>query len=140
MKKMDELGREIPDPVPRAPPVGFRRELSMAERVRRMVRSETLALEAERAGYESFAEADDFDVDDEMADPETPYEALFDPPVELTLQTLREEFGPNSDRYVDYLERAVNELRGSSDGNETEVAADSSADAGGSPKDTAEAT
>ena len=79
----DLLGREIPDEVPVAPPLGYIRQPSMVEHMREMVRSELLRREALSAGFESFDEADDFDVPDE--DPLEfsgyEYEAVFEPPV-----------------------------------------------------------
>lgn len=71
-------GREILDPTPMAPPVGYKRHPSLAEQIREMVRSERLAAEAAAAGYETFEEADDFDVDDDV-DPNSKYEGDFDP-------------------------------------------------------------
>lgn len=51
---------------------------SLGDRVRELIRSEKLALEALEAGYETFEEADDFDVpDDDTFDPQTPYEEVF---------------------------------------------------------------
>jgi len=74
---LDEEGREIMDPTPIAPPVGYKRQPSMVEIVRDMIKSERLRLEAEHAGMESFEEADDFEVDD--YDPSSPYEEHFEP-------------------------------------------------------------
>lgn len=52
---------------------------NLGERVRELIRSEKLALAAAEAGYESFEEADDFDVpDDDTFDPQTPYEEIFE--------------------------------------------------------------
>ncbi|UIB81459.1 hypothetical protein [Flyfo microvirus Tbat2_151] len=64
-----------------APPVGYKRQPSLADQIREMVRSERLAMEAENAGYETFEEADDFDVGDDY-DPQTPYENEFDTPLD----------------------------------------------------------
>lgn len=50
---------------------------NLGERVQEMVRSERMRLAALEAGYETFAEADDFDVDDDSYDPATPYEEVF---------------------------------------------------------------
>lgn len=77
-KPHDAKGREIPDPVPLAPPVGYYREPSLVERIRAIVRSEQLASVARSAGIETFEEADDFDVGDDY-DPSSPYEADFEP-------------------------------------------------------------
>lgn len=74
----DDRGREIPSPLPMAPPVGFVRQPSLSEQIRAMVRSEKLRQEAEAAGAETFEEADDFDIGDDF-EPSSPYEANFDP-------------------------------------------------------------
>lgn len=66
-------GFEIPDPTPMAPPIGYKRQPSLAEQIREMVRSEKLAQEAAAAGAETFEEADDFDVEDDEF-PASPYE------------------------------------------------------------------
>lgn len=69
---------ETPDPVPMAPPIGYNPQPSLFEQVRAMVQSEHLRREAEAAGYESFEEADDFEIDDDPVDPTIPYEEKFD--------------------------------------------------------------
>lgn len=79
-KQLDEEGREVPDPRPVAPPIGYVKQPSMVEHIRSLVRSTMLQQAAEAAGMETFEDADDFDVDDEQDDPRTPYEAVFDPP------------------------------------------------------------
>lgn len=68
-------------PTPIAPPLGFVAHKPLALQIREMVLSEQLRLAAENAGMETFEEADDFDVDDDPADPTTPYENDFDPPI-----------------------------------------------------------
>lgn len=75
----DEKGREIPDPLPLEPPIGYKRSPTIAEQLRAMVQGEALAYAARNAGKETFEEADDFDVDDEF-DPRSPYEVIFEPP------------------------------------------------------------
>lgn len=76
----DELGREIPDPTPMQPPIGYNRQPSLAEQMRAMILSEKLAQEAAAAGMETFEEADDFDVGDDFdQERHSPYEANFDP-------------------------------------------------------------
>ena len=75
---LTETGAEVPDPTPMAPPVGYKRQPSMVEYIRDMVRSERLRAEVEAQGMESFEEADDFDVGDDY-DPKSPYEAEFEP-------------------------------------------------------------
>lgn len=82
-KPLTPLGQEVPDPTPIAPPIGYQRSKPLAEQIREMVRSEQLRRELEGTGAETFEEADDFDVGDDFEDntPETPYEAVFEPPV-----------------------------------------------------------
>lgn len=72
-------GHEVVDSVPMAPPVGYEKQPSVTDRIRAMVQSELLRREAAEAGVETFEEADDFDVGDDI-DPSTPYEENFDPP------------------------------------------------------------
>lgn len=75
---LDSRGREVPDPVPVAPPLGYRREPSLAERIRSMVQHE-LWMQG-NATAETFEEANDFE-DDEFGNAESPYE--FDEDAEL---------------------------------------------------------
>lgn len=79
-RRCDDRGAEIIDPVPMAPPVGYRKPAGILDNIRNIVRSEMLREEVARMGKESFEEADDFDVPDEIDDPRTPYEEVFDPP------------------------------------------------------------
>lgn len=69
----NELGQEVPDPVPVAVPAGWTRPEPLADLIRRMVRTEFSRAAAEE-GEESFEEADDFDVEDEDPDPLSAYE------------------------------------------------------------------
>lgn len=89
--RLNAAGAEILDPVPMAPPVGYKKSRSMVEVVRDMLKSERLALEAAHAGVESFEEADDFEVGDDF-DPTSPYENDFEPTVrDLRQRQLEEE-------------------------------------------------
>lgn len=87
-KPLDSLGREIPDPVPLAPPVGYKRSPTLQEQIKRMVQSERLAQLAQESGHETFAEAEDFDVGDDY-DPRSPWEDEFEG--EPVLNEIREE-------------------------------------------------
>lgn len=87
---LNERGQLIPDPVPVAPPVSVMRKPSLVEQVQALVRSERLRAEAAAGGYETFAEADDFDVDDDY-DPSSPWENDFDPSVAELLQRQAED-------------------------------------------------
>jgi len=75
---LDEFGREVPDPVPMAPPVGYSRSPTMTEIIRQQIMGQQLAAEAAAMGKESWEEADDFDVGDDF-DPTSPWEEQFDP-------------------------------------------------------------
>lgn len=90
-KPLNEHGQELPDPTPMAPPIGFKRQPTMVEYIRDMVRSERLRQEAEAMGHESFEEADDFDVgDDDDFDPKSGWENDFDPPAREIVQEVSE--------------------------------------------------
>lgn len=72
-------GHEMLNGTPVAPPIGYKKQPSMFENIRNMVRSERLAQEAEALGAETFEEADDHEIGDDY-EPSTPYEMNFDPP------------------------------------------------------------
>lgn len=67
-----EGGMEVGDPTPVAIPVRFLRTENIYDEVTRVVRQE-LSLQAQAQGFESFEEADDFDVGDDY-DPSSAYE------------------------------------------------------------------
>lgn len=71
---LDRYGREIPDPTPVAPPVGYKKQPSMVDHVRALVAAD-LSRRAEQMGYESFEESNDFDIGDDF-EPETEYERM----------------------------------------------------------------
>lgn len=70
--RVDEKGRELVDSKPMQPPVGYRRQPSLAEQIREQVRLAKLELEYEV--QETVDEADDFDIPDDPADPSSPWE------------------------------------------------------------------
>lgn len=74
-------GKEYPDPVPMAPPVGYAAPPNIMDMIRSMVRSEALKRLADEQGFDNFDEANDFDLPDDPIDPRTPYESDFEPPV-----------------------------------------------------------
>lgn len=105
--RLDEFGREIPDSTPLRLPAGFKRPETLAEQVQRLVRTHISRM-AEEEGYETFEDADDFEVDDEF-DPSTPYEMFFDPVLgrEISAQQMKE----NSEFYKqEYLRRQKDEF------------------------------
>lgn len=75
---LDDQGRELPNPTPIAPPLGYQKQPTIRETIRNMVLSERLRQEAQAAGVETFEEADDFEVGDDY-DPTSPYEEVFEP-------------------------------------------------------------
>lgn len=79
---MTKLGYSRLDPTPIAPPLGYKKQPSLVEQIRHMVKSEALAAAAAAAGAETFEESEDFEVDDELGviDPHSPWENDFDPP------------------------------------------------------------
>lgn len=83
-------GTPVLDPVPLAPPVGYKKQPSMVEIVRDMVRGERLRQEAEAAGVETFEEADDFDVGDDPELMRSGWENDFDPPIVELVQAGRQ--------------------------------------------------
>lgn len=82
-KRQTLSGAEQPDPTPIAPPIGYVKQPTMVEHMRAMIRSESLRMAAEAAGAETFEEADDFEVDDDL-EPISAYEfeRFFEPPAE----------------------------------------------------------
>lgn len=81
-------GREILGGTPIAPPVGYVKSESLVERMRAMIRSEELAKAARESGFDTFEEADDFDVEDEeFPMSEYEFEETFDPKFEAPLST-----------------------------------------------------
>lgn len=76
---------------PIAQHVNVRGQESEVQRLRRLLRSEQMAAEARAQGHETFEEADDFDVPDDIVEPDTPYEEHFEPeptPLEVAIQAL----------------------------------------------------
>lgn len=72
---------EMPDPTPMDPPIGYKKQPTMMERVRELIRSEQLAAAIRSQGAETFEEADDFDTGEDDDDPYSPYEEHFEPEV-----------------------------------------------------------
>lgn len=104
LSTLDKNGAEIPDPIPMAPPVGFRAEITQDQRIRQMVLAEHNRLRAELY-EESEDEANDFDIDDDPIDPNTPYEVGFDPVDAEARRLLRDD---RWRRMVDMRLKALN--------------------------------
>ena len=72
------LGQEVPDPTIIDPPLGYVPQPDLMELMRRMIRTE-LSSAIDQTEFETFEEADDFDIDDDPVDYQSPYEEFFDP-------------------------------------------------------------
>lgn len=72
------LGQEVPDPTIIDPPLGYIQQPDLMELMRRMIRTE-MAQAIDQTQFETFEEADDFDIDDDPVDYSSPYEEYFDP-------------------------------------------------------------
>lgn len=77
MPRLDDMGREVPDPTSLGVSVRVKRIINDTDRMREIIRSEELRRLAMAEGQETFEEADDFDVEDEY-DPTSPYELVLD--------------------------------------------------------------
>lgn len=88
---LNDAGQLIPDSTPIAPPIGYKRQPTMVEIVRDMVRNERLAQDLAAGGVETFEDADDFDVGDDGEDLKSGFENDFDPPVKELVAAGAEE-------------------------------------------------
>lgn len=77
-KFLDKDGNEVPDPTPVSIPAGFKVPESLSDQIRRLIRT-SLSQQADDQGMETFDESEDFEIDDDMFDPSSPYEEVFDP-------------------------------------------------------------
>lgn len=75
---LNVLGQEVPDPTIVDPPLGYVQQPDLMELMRRMIRNQ-LSQAIEDTEFETFEEADDFDIDDDPVDYTSPYEEYFDP-------------------------------------------------------------
>lgn len=74
--KFDKEGRrELPDPTPVELPLRLRKPETQEDMMRRIVLEEHLSRQAREEGLETFAEADDFEIDEDP-DPISHYEVL----------------------------------------------------------------
>lgn len=74
----NQNGEEILDQTPVNVPLGFKRPMTLNERMKQMVREEASRI-AQEHGAETFEEADDFNISDDPIDPTSPWEEDFDP-------------------------------------------------------------
>lgn len=101
---------ENPDPTPMEIPAGFKKPESLQEMVQRLVRRQ-VSEAADAAGFETFEESEDFEIDD-MFDPSSPYEEVFDPVLQrgITLDEFRRNEAVYRQRYEDAHAKAYREL------------------------------
>lgn len=71
-------GHEVPDPTVVDPPLGYVQQPDLMELTRRMVAGH-LSAAAAAAEFETLEEADDFDIDEDPVDYQSPWELYFDP-------------------------------------------------------------
>lgn len=123
----DDLGRELPDPVPMAPPLGYTPPLSMFDQMRAQIRAEHNRLrmmELEQLA-ETPEQANDFDVDEDIENMPSIYEERFDPvDLEVRSRLRQAEFAASYKARVDGLPEeqrklldgsSLNQERGQSD-------------------------
>lgn len=89
-KGLNPDGTPILDPTPIAPPIGYKKQPSMVEIVRDMVRGEKLRQAAEEMGAETFEEADDFDIPDDPVQLRSEWENDYEPSVQELLEAGKE--------------------------------------------------
>lgn len=94
--RLDARGHEKLDPTPVAMPAGFKHPEQLTDTIARIVRRQVSEI-AESQGYETFDEAEDFDIDDETFDPSTPYETFHDPYLNREITPM--EFTANAEAY-----------------------------------------
>lgn len=80
--KYNEKGEEIMDPRPLSSRVGLKQPETLAQQIARILHSERAKEYAKSQGRETFEEADDFDVEDDI-EMNSPYEQHFDHAVNL---------------------------------------------------------
>lgn len=133
--RLNETGQEILDPNPIEVAAGFRRPETLQESIERIMRVSEVVAQA-RSGYETFEEADDFDVpDDDTFDPDTPFEQVYDPV--LQKEVTAAELLANPELYQRLYSEAVAEAaqpEGSFDG-EAVAGGGGTPDSGSTPQD-----
>lgn len=89
---INDEGLEVVSNVPMAPPVGWKPQPSLLDIVREQVKASRLAQRQQELDEmsETIDQADDFDIEDDPADPTTPYENDRDPSIRDLLAAGRE--------------------------------------------------
>lgn len=81
-------GRQVPDPDPMQPPIGYKKQPSMVDIIREQVRQHVDHY-AQMTDHETFEESEDFDFEEEP-EMRSGYENETDPPLEELLRAGRE--------------------------------------------------
>lgn len=112
LKFLDDQGREIPDPRPLDVPIGFKKPETLADQIRRLIRSQQLSDLANSQDMDTFEEAEDFEIDDDMFDPSSPYEEVFDPVLGrgITLDEFRQNEAVYRKRFIEAENRAYEQM------------------------------
>lgn len=95
--RFNEKGQELPDNTPVEMPAGHKRPESIQDMIRRLVRTDVSAA-AERAGAESFEEANDFEVEEDDAELFPTHHELHEEVVDETLRVKREAAARRANR------------------------------------------
>lgn len=92
---LDDNGREIPDPTPMEMTAGMTRPVSLQEQIQRLVKTE-LSRQAVAQNYESFAEANDFEIQDvfDVEEPITKYQQMEEEFLEVPESSVEGEAKP----------------------------------------------
>lgn len=89
-------GRQVPDPDPMQPPIGYVKQPSMVEIIRQQVRDHLDAY-ARQEGHETFEESEDFEFEDEP-EMKSGYENDTEPPLEELLSAGRQAIAEREQR------------------------------------------
>lgn len=89
---LNENGYELLDPKPMAVPIGFEKPEPIEAKMQRLIRDHMSRI-AEENGYETFEDAEDFDIiDDDTWDPSSDWELHYDPVLNKEIPKQEKEF------------------------------------------------
>lgn len=85
-RALGAYGREELDTTPKEVPLGFKRPESLEEQIKRLIQQPTFGrVVSGDAEAETFDEANDFDIEDDPADPASEHEEFYDPVLQRTM-------------------------------------------------------
>lgn len=88
---LNKRGESILDPTPTSLPVSFKRPDPLSVRVAEMLASQDFHDAARRNDMDTPEEAEDFEIEDDYVDPQSPWEENFDPVNKFIGARIREE-------------------------------------------------